>query len=103
VTIHDESPRRTRPAERVFDNDEAKSLALFVGDSRLGNADLSNSSRTHWDRQPVVEWSSRYGRSPYFFFGPLLAIGGLGVDFAVLLPPLFDIGHLSGRSAALRG
>jgi hypothetical protein len=27
----------------------------------------------------------------YFFFGPLLAIGGLGAALLVLLPPLFDI------------
>jgi len=33
---------------------------------------------------------------PYFFFGPLLAIGGLGADF-VLLPPRFDISHLLSR------
>lgn len=28
---------------------------------------------------------------PYFFFGPLLAIGGLGADLLVLLPPFLDI------------
>ena len=30
----------------------------------------------------------------YFFFGPLLTIGGLGVDFAVRLPPLLDMSLL---------
>src|SRR5579864_8344211 len=29
--------------------------------------------------------------TPYFFFGPLLTIGGFGVDFVVLFPPLLDI------------
>jgi hypothetical protein len=29
--------------------------------------------------------------TPYFFFGPLLTIGGFGVDFAVLFPPLLDM------------
>src|SRR5579863_4429084 len=34
------------------------------------------------------------GFLPYFFFGPLLTMGGLGVDFVVLLPPLLDMAHL---------
>ena len=34
---------------------------------------------------------SANGPSPYFFFGPLLTIGGFGVDFVDLLPPFFDI------------
>lgn len=29
--------------------------------------------------------------TPYFFFGPLLTIGGFGVDFVVLFPPLLDM------------
>jgi hypothetical protein len=32
------------------------------------------------------------GRRPnYFFFGPLLAIGGLGAALLVLLPPFLDM------------
>ena len=31
-----------------------------------------------------------FGRH-YFFFGPLLAIGGLGAALLVLLPPFLDI------------
>jgi hypothetical protein len=34
-------------------------------------------------------------RLPYFFLGPLLTIGGLGLDLVVLLPPRLDIAHLS--------
>ena len=82
-------------AERVFYADDTKLLAVFVDDAHLGNTDLSIRARTGWDRWTVVKWSSGYGRfPPYFFFGPLLAIGTLGALLVVRLPPLLDMAHL---------
>jgi hypothetical protein len=35
------------------------------------------------------------GAGNYFFFGPLLAIGGLGAALLLLLPPFLDISNSS--------
>lgn len=84
-------PSFLRAAQRVIDGNYAKLLPPFVGDAHFGNAGLSIRSWTLWGRRTIVEWSSRNGLvPPYFFFGPLFTIGGFGV-FVVRLPPLLDM------------
>ena len=57
-------------------------------------ADLSNAPKLADD-----QFDARlFGDRDYFFFGPLLAIGSLGVTLVVLLPPFLDISIPSWRS-----
>jgi hypothetical protein len=45
----------------------------------------------------VWTWTSTFF---YFFFGPLLIIGGFGVDFVVRLPPRLDMSLLLSKHTA---
>ena len=79
------------PTKRFVDRHDAQLLAFFVDNANLRGADLAIRPRARGGRRSRIKWSTRYGRlPPYFFLGPLLAIGGLGADFS-LLPPFLDI------------
>jgi len=93
------SPAR-RNASSILTN--AKLLALIVNNAHFGGTYLSIRAGTGWDWRTVIKWSSRYGRTPpYFFLGPLLTIGGFGADLVVRLPPRLDIAHLLSKTRDL--
>lgn len=78
-------------AQGVLNRKDSDLLAVFVDDADLRYADLAIGAWTGWDWGTRVKWSTGYGCCPrYFFFGPLLTIGGLGAAF-VRLPPRFDM------------
>jgi len=85
----------------VLNRNNADLSAFIIDDTDLRYADLTISARTGRGRRPRIKGSARYGAGPpcffYFFFGPLLTIGGLGVDFVVRLPPLLDMSLLLVR------
>jgi hypothetical protein len=81
-------------AKRLVNGDDTNLLTLFIDDANFWDADLAIGSWTGWDRWTCVKWSTGYGPfPPYFFFGPLLAIGAFGTALA-LLPPFFDMAYL---------
>ena len=95
-------PGVLRAAKRLVDRNYSDLFAMFIDNPDLRHADLAVGTRAGSDWRTRVKWSTGYGRlPPYFFFGPLLTIGGLGADF-VRLPPFFDMCHLSVSGAVQR-
>jgi len=81
-------------AKRLLNGNDPNLLTLFIDDANFWDTDLAIGSWAGRDRRTCVKWSTGYGRlPPYFFFGPLLAIGAFGAAF-VLLPPFFDMADL---------
>src|SRR5919198_1515041 len=71
-----------RAAKRLVNRNYSNLLALLIDNTDLRDADLAIGSRAGWDWRTRVKWSTGYGRlPPYFFFGPLLTIGGFGAGF----------------------
>jgi len=77
-------PGFLRPAQGLVNRNDSKLFAALVDDTDLRDADLEVGTRPAWYGWTCIKWSTGYGKVPlyFFFFGPLLTMGGFGATLA---------------------